>query len=276
PCAAPCRCVVVCTGILPEQHRGRSFQSILPLLLQAVKRELGIASGTYRVGERLPPERTFAENLGVSRTIIREALIMLELEGLIEVRKGSGIHVIATPAQITAQKEGRAETEFTDVGPFELLQARQLLESHIAAFAATQVNKSNIRQIQEALQLEKQELREGKVSGKGDEMFHLAVAEATQNSVLAAMVKQLWDIREKSSMWAKLHKWIDEIDYLQKWVDQHEAILTALMKKQPEAARQAMWQHLEDVKNTLMDASDIANDSFDRFLFDENPVLLSA
>lgn len=56
-----------------------------------------IAQKRYVLGERLPPEREIAERLNVSRTLIREALIMLELEGLIEVRRGAGIFVISTP-----------------------------------------------------------------------------------------------------------------------------------------------------------------------------------
>ena len=228
-----------------------------------------IISGDYPVGSRMPSERDIAEMLNVSRTIVREALIMLELEGLIEVRKGSGIHVISNENAIAANEE----SEFNDVGPFELLQARQLMESHIAAFAATQINKSNLQAMRAALEMEKQELSQGTNSGKGDELFHMAVAEATQNSVLVSLTQQLWDIRLKSPMWKRLHEWIENVDYLEEWVGDHDKIIQALSSKNPEAARDAMWQHLENVKNTLLRVSDKTSDSFDRYLFDHSPAV---
>ncbi len=246
-------------------------------LYQKIGRDIRqqIVDGAYEVGSRLPAERDIAEMLNVSRTIVREALIMLELEGLIEVRKGSGIHVIASENTQNAATASENETAaFNDVGPFELLQARQLIESHIASFAATQLNKTNLQNMRSALELEKQELSQGVNTGKGDELFHMAVAEATQNSVLVALTQQLWEIRRKSPMWKRLHEWIDDVDYLEEWVDDHDKIIHALSCKNPEAARNAMWQHLENVKTTLLRVSDKTEDSFDRFLFDRSPAVV--
>lgn len=79
--------------------------------------------------------------------MVREAIIMLEVEGYVEVRKGSGIHVISNqPRHYVAPDEN---TEFASYGPFELLRARQLIESNIAEFAATQVTKQDIMKLME-------------------------------------------------------------------------------------------------------------------------------
>src|SRR6266478_3085008 len=88
-----------------------------------------LAEGNYPPGARLPPERDIAVQLKVSRTTVREALIALELAGLVEVRGGSGVYVTALP------RSGTLTIESTDSGPgpFELLQARRLLEGEIAA-----------------------------------------------------------------------------------------------------------------------------------------------
>ena len=91
-----------------------------------------IGSGEYPVGSRLPPERDLALQLGVSRPSVREALIALEVEGLVEVRMGSGIYVIARRAGATA---ARVEPELS---PFEIIRARQLIECELAALAAAQ------------------------------------------------------------------------------------------------------------------------------------------
>ena len=160
-----------------------------------------IASGEFKVGDRLPPERDIAEQLQVSRSVIREALIMLELKELVEVKKGSGVYVINTPSDkadnhvspAIAPQVNEPTSEEDDAGPFEMLQARQLLESHVAEFAATQLTKNEIFRLREALEIERKNI-EGKNSDyDGDQMFHLVIAEATHNSVLSDMVKDMWE-----------------------------------------------------------------------------------
>ena len=83
----------------------------------------------------------------VSRTVVREAIIMLEVEGYVEVRKGSGIHVISNQPKHSPVTD--ESLEFASYGPFELLRARQLIESNIAEFAATQVTKQDIMKLME-------------------------------------------------------------------------------------------------------------------------------
>lgn len=229
-------------------------------------------SGRYQIGDRLPPERNIAEQLGVSRTVVREALIMLELENLIDVRKGSGVYVVKLPEQ---QQESQLEQAIhEDVGPFELLQARQLLESDIAAFAATQVTKNGIGQMRQALELERQSLLADENNEEGDELFHRLIAEATQNSVLVDIQHQLWLRRKNSPMWQKLHSRIADTSYRRFWLDDHLRILAALQHKDPKSARQAVWQHLENVKETLLELSDIEDPEFDGYLFSSIPVAI--
>lgn len=222
-------------------------------------REL-IRSRGMKVGERLMSERQISEELHVSRSLVREALIMLEIEGLVEVRQGSGIYLSSSP-------EEKAPPLRDDIGPFELLQARQLLESNIAAFAAEMVTKNDIRRMREALELERRGIEISDPDYSGDEMFHLLIAEATQNSVLVDMVRELWRKREQSPMWARLHERIFNADYRKAWLDDHRIILTALQSKDPVAARRAMWQHLENVRETLMELSDVEDPAFDGYLF---------
>lgn len=104
-----------------------------------------IEQGVYLVGDKLPAERFIADEKNVSRTVVREAIIMLEVEGYVEVRKGSGIHVVSN--QPRHQQAADNNMEFANYGPFELLQARQLIESNIAEFAATQVTKQDIMKL---------------------------------------------------------------------------------------------------------------------------------
>ena len=89
-----------------------------------------IASGEFALGARLPPERDLAAQLGVSRPSVREALIALEVQGLVEVRMGSGIYVTA---KVPVARAREIESE---LGPFEIIRARQLIEAELAALAA--------------------------------------------------------------------------------------------------------------------------------------------
>src|SRR5512140_3135570 len=106
------------------------FQSIEPRrLYRQIAEQIRtlIKSGEFKAGGRLPPERDLARQLGVSRPSVREALIALEVEGLVEVRIGSGIYVTGLPRAAPP-----TESEQPAAGPFELLRARYVIESECA------------------------------------------------------------------------------------------------------------------------------------------------
>ncbi|AHG19726.1 transcriptional regulator [Chania multitudinisentens RB-25] len=228
-----------------------------------------IETGVYLVGDKLPAERYIAEEMNVSRTVVREAIIMLEVEGYVEVRKGSGIHVISNQ-QKNLVVPGDS-IEFATAGPFELLQARQLIESNIAEFAATQVTKQDIVHLMEIQ--EQARLEDRFRDSQWDLKFHVQVALATQNTAMATIVERMWVQRISNPYWLKLHEHIDERS-IASWCDDHDQILKALMKKDPHAAKLAMWQHLENTKQMLFNATtDDFEYNADRYLFAENPVI---
>ncbi len=249
----------------PNVAQQRPYQEVGEMLRRR------IAEQRYAVGDRLPAEREIAEMLGVTRTLVREALIMLELEGLVEVRRGAGIFLAeqAIPPEQSAAAGGSH-----DAGPFEMLQARQLLESNIAEFAALQATRDDIRKMRQALALEEQELASGSVhqSENGDREFHLAIAQATHNSMLVELFKQSWQWREDNIMWAQLHRHLDNTHYRKEWLNDHKKILVALVKKDARAAKFAMWQHLENVKHRLLQFSDVDDLDFDGYLFTSWPL----
>ncbi len=226
-----------------------------------------LTNGSYAIGDRLPTERRISEQLSVSRSLVRDAMIMLEVEGIVDVRKGSGTYVLKLPQTVEAP-----HLETQDIGPFELLQARQLLESHIAAFAATMVTKADILRMRAALDQERKDIAANTGIYLADEEFHRSIALASQNSVLVEAVDHLWEMRKRSKMWARLHQRIFDRGYQKKWLDDHQAILTALQCRDPQQARQAMWQHLENVRLTLLELSDVDDPSFDAYLFNTDPL----
>src|SRR5262249_48726740 len=140
-----------------------------------------IAKGEFIPGQRLPPERELAMQLNVSRPSVREALIALEIEGKVEVRVGSGIYVSQPrPLPIASDDEGE--------GPFELLRARSVVEGETAALAARAGTDEEIAEIRAAVDELKQTLVHGKSSDGADRRFHVAIARATHNGPLVAVV----------------------------------------------------------------------------------------
>ncbi|HDR0673685.1 FCD domain-containing protein [Pasteurella multocida] len=244
----------------------RSYKKIGLLLKEDLKQ------GIYKLGERLPPERDIAEHFGVSRTVIREAIIMLELEELVEVKKGSGVYVINLPSDNKVLDLNMNPVD--DIGPFELLQARQLLESGIAEFAAIQASRNDVLLLREILKREKETLSLGQDDYIEDKEFHYSIAQITQNEVLIRMQAQLWDYRVSSPMWKGLHARISNFEYRKRWLADHEAILNAIQRKDPALARKAMWQHLENVKEKLFELSDVDAPEFDGYLFNISPVVV--
>ncbi len=227
-----------------------------------------IEAGVYPVGDKLPAERYISEEMNVSRTVVREAIIMLEVEGYVEVRKGSGIHVMSNQQKHLVTNQG---IEFDTAGPFELLQARQLIESNIAEFAATQVTRQDIVQLIEIQKHARQEDRFR--DSQWDLKFHVQVALATQNTAMATIVEKMWSQRTHNPYWIKLHEHIDDVS-IESWCEDHDKILEALIRKDPHASKLAMWQHLENTKQMLFRATtDDFEFNVDRYLFTENPVV---
>jgi GntR family uxuAB operon transcriptional repressor len=232
----------------------RRYQEIAELLARR------IAGEGYKPGDKFPTERQISLEMGISRSLVREAFIVLEIEGYLDVRKGSGSYVAdGEKISLNVQK--------SDFGPFELLQARQLLESSIAGFAATTITKNDIIKLRETLELERNAIENGKEDYFADRQFHRQIAEATQNSVLVDQVEDLWTKREDSSMWARLHDRIFDLSYRTKWLDDHAIILEALRHRDSDRARHAMWQHLENVRLTLLEISDVGDPEFDGYLY---------
>lgn len=201
-----------------------------------------VAQGEFAVGKRLPAERALAERFDVSRTALREAIIALELQGVVEVRGGSGIYVCEPKPGVArlppAQEAG--------AGPFELLRARCLIESEIAALAATTRNDADLDRMFEALTTMREHMTDKAANEAADRRFHLYIAQATGNSVLLATVTSMWD-QAQGPIWKKIEQHFHTKELRQASQEDHQRIFSALVAGDAQAARQAMRAHLERV-----------------------------
>lgn len=217
------------------------IQSIEPRRLYrqiADQIRLLIRSGEFPLGQRLPAERDLAAQFGVSRPSVREALIALEVEGLVEVRVGSGIYVRSREAEPTAR---RVDTEH---GPFEIMGARQLIEGELAASAAQRMNAEQIEGLRDALRHMEGDIARGALPIQGDRLFHLRLAEASENAPLVRIVGSLFDERN-NPLFAQLGAHFESEPTWRTAVAEHQAVIDAIAAHQPEAARAAMQVHLQ-------------------------------
>jgi len=219
-------------------------------LYERVSRDLAarIADGEFGVGTRLPAERQLAATYEVSRPTVREAIIALELDGLIEVRKGSGVYVKAS-----APAAGGANA---DVGPFELLEARRLIEGEVCALAAVRATDELIAAL-DAMVDQMEGLQSDPIRAEAvDREFHTRIAEASLNSAMIPVVEMLWDARSRSAQYRLLSDKARGAGVVPR-EDEHRAIVRALETRDPEKARAAMRAHLARVLDALLEATEV-------------------
>jgi len=224
---------------------GEASDRLYQKLARALFQEL--ASGKYKVGDRLPAERELAIEHEVSRPAVREAMIALEVQGLIEVRIGSGAYVKRLP--------GDQDQPGFHATAFELTEARLLFESEACALAATNATEQEVRQL-ERLVAELSNARSPVAKSEAaDHAFHMLIAKATRNVVVAKVIEDLWKIRSSSPECALLHE--KSRDAGNRPVpDEHRAIVDAIRNRDPGAARSAMRAHLSRVIDYLLFATE--------------------
>jgi DNA-binding FadR family transcriptional regulator len=200
-----------------------------------------IGKGEVAPGARLPAERDLARQLGVSRPSLREALIALEVEGLLDVRVGSGIYVTPTKGR------GRAFEINGASGPFEVIRARRMIEGECAALAAKHGTPAQLRAIKRAHAELLREARRDHNPLDADRAFHVAIAQATGNSALELVVQTLWDQRV-GPLYRALEVKLEYPAMAGDTTGEHEAVLAAILARKPAAARTAMRRHMDKTR----------------------------
>lgn len=198
-----------------------------------------IETGELKPGTRLPPERELAERFAISRPTVREALIVLEVEGHIQIRMGSGVYVSQRPARQIIEVSAEDEAS----GPFEVLQARCLIESGIAEEAARVATADAIAKLDANLS-RMEEVLDDSVAALGcDREFHTAIADMLGNSALNHFTGLIYDWR-MSPYFKKLASYFEGPHTWKSALDEHRLIRDAIAAGDPIAAREAMRSHL--------------------------------
>ena len=212
-----------------------------------------IANGEFPAGSRLPAERELAVSLGVSRTSVREAIISLEMTGLVEVRVGTGIFVTSPPEGVQ-----RASRD-AGPGPFELLAARKLVEGEIAALAATTATIEDASVLRTSVERLGESVHDFPAREAEDREFHLRLAKATGNSSLELVVEGLWD--QRAELWGRMQQHFHTTNLAERTIRDHAAIAAAVAAHDPDAARAAMHRHLARVAREFQRGVDNTNEA---------------
>jgi GntR family hexuronate regulon transcriptional repressor len=214
-------------------------------LYQQIARQIAaaIAGGRYASGDKLPSERELADDFGVSRPTIRDAMIALEFQGLVEARQGSGVYVSAAPRN----PEYAAEPE---ISALELAEARRLFEGEACALAAATIMAEQLAHLDRMATDMAGNIAPEEIE-RLEQEFHLAVARATGNGAIEAGVADLWALRQQSPTCAATLRRA-RVGSGSDFAGEHRTIVAALRGRDPKAARQAIHAHLAQLINDLL------------------------
>jgi GntR family hexuronate regulon transcriptional repressor len=214
-------------------------------LYQQIARQIAaaIAGGRYASGDKLPSERELADDFGVSRPTIRDAMIALEFQGLVEARQGSGVYVSAAPRN----PEYAAEPE---ISALELAEARRLFEGEACALAAATIMAEQLALLDRLATDMAGNIAPEEIE-RLEQEFHLAVARATGNGAIEAGVADLWALRQQSPTCAATLRRA-RVGSGSDFAGEHRTIVAALRGRDPKAARQAIHAHLAQLINDLL------------------------
>lgn len=217
---------------LRPMTRPRLYEQVLDRLrAYAVDHELG-------AGDRLPPERELAQRLGVSRASVKQAVVVLEVQGLVETRHGGGTYLVQNTLDIEpVERLVERRRRLPDV-----LEAREALETKLAELAAERRTETDLTALHHALERMEAEIAEGGHGEEGDRLFHAAVTEAGHSALLAEFMRsltgQIAESRQES---------LRQPGRPGRSLSQHLRILDAIAAGDPKAAGTAMRRHVRTV-----------------------------
>ncbi|QJD59803.1 FCD domain-containing protein [Pseudomonas sp. gcc21] len=219
-----------------------------------------ILEGTLRAGERLPAERVLAEQFGVSRPSLREAIQKLAAKGLLVSRQGGG-NYIAESLGSTFSDPLLPLLEDNPEAQRDLLEFRHTLEGACAYYAAQRATEPDRQRLTEAFEaLQDCYARVGKTSradeGAADARFHLAIAEASHNAVLLHTIRGLFDLLKRNVVTNIGGMYAQRTETRDMLMKQHNELYRAIMAGKADAARDLSDQHIHYVQEVLADVLD--------------------
>jgi GntR family transcriptional regulator, transcriptional repressor for pyruvate dehydrogenase complex len=225
------------TEALGRMTRSKLYEQVLERIRAHVD-EKGL-----NAGDRLPSERELADRLGVSRASVKQALVVLEAQGLIDIRHGGGAYLTtnrleAAPVEELVERRRRLP---------EVLEAREAIETKLAELAAERRTKADLDAIEDALAYMGAEIKRGEPGIEGDRRFHEAITAAARSGLLAEFMRsiatQIAESRNES---------LRQPGRPPRSLTQHHKIAEAIRMSDPKAAASAMRRHVQTVSKVRL------------------------
>jgi GntR family transcriptional repressor for pyruvate dehydrogenase complex len=205
-----------------------------------------VVNGTWKAGDRLPPERELCQQFGIARTSLREALKAMELVGMLDSRVGDGTFVCPR-SEFLSRPLLWAFTGADHEELVEIMEARTAVEETLAGLAAERASPEEISGIKSTVAQMRDAIAAGASILEADMSFHLAVATAAHNEVLRNAVQLLRNITRQ---WLKYKVQMPNV--AASVLKRHEAVYRAIAAGKPNAARLAMRKHLEETQQLVI------------------------
>ena len=204
-----------------------------------------ITSGNYKVGDVLPTEREFAQDFGVSRSAVREAMLILQRMDMIDNSPGKS--TVIKRVTVPSINEHLFEIlRKEDKSIINILELRKGIEIEAASLAAKRRSLKDIKVLTEKLKLLRSEVEKGEIAAKEDHDFHITLARMTKNDLYVSAMTAISDL-----LYSSLEKTRTETLSLpggpEAVLSEHEVILKAIRDRDPKEARRAMRVHLDSV-----------------------------
>lgn len=223
-----------------EVKKERLYQKAANILIGLIRQ------GRYQPGELLPAEREMSKLLNIGRSTLREALIVLELSGWVEIRSGSGIYV--------CEMQGRESLTLPsyEYSPHHVMQARQAVECELVTIVANSHTDKDVDILNMLVEEMDFCIRENRVADfyRSDRKFHLSLGEISANNILSEMNKIVWN-RRVNIPYLNLDEPDSSLEELVLFNDDHKKIVQAIREGNGHNARSAMVNHLERITHFI-------------------------
>jgi DNA-binding FadR family transcriptional regulator len=218
-----------------------------------------------RPGDKLPPERELAAMMQVSRPSLREALRALSMLNVLEMRQGAGTFVTSLETELLVEHLDFV-LSLDESSLLELFEARKIVEIGIAGLAAQRITDEELSELEAGLARSQEALHHPPDFLRADEQLHKTITQAARNPIMSRVIDSISRL-----LMVSRSRTVEITGVRERTVEDHRAIVAALKRRDPEAAQEAMLQHLNHVEQGLLDSHPRATDTTDRAAGAETP-----
>jgi GntR family transcriptional repressor for pyruvate dehydrogenase complex len=208
-----------------------------------------------RPGDKLPPERELAAMMQVSRPSLREALRALTMMNVLEVRQGAGTFVTSLETELLVEHLDFV-LSLDESSLIDLFEARKIVEIGITGLAAQRITEEELAELEAGLARSQDALHHPVDFLQADEQLHKTITQAARNPIMSRVIDSISRL-----LLVSRSRTVEIAGVREQTVEDHRAIIAALKRRDPEAAQEAMLQHLNNVEQRLLHSHPFATET---------------